>query len=46
MAIKIKACTHKFKRGKIGLALFDYYQNIRYKQKVSEEGVRKKLSLW
>ena len=25
---------------------FVYYQNICYKQKVSEEGVRKKLSLW
>ena len=24
---------------------FVYYPNIRYKQKVSEEGVRKKLSL-
>ena len=33
-------------RAKIGLALFVYYQNIRYKQKVSEEGARKKLSLW
>ena len=28
-------------RAKIGLALFVYYQNLRYKQKVSEEGVRK-----
>jgi hypothetical protein len=30
-------------RSKMGLALFVYYQNIRYKKKVSEEGVRKKI---
>ena len=28
---------------KIGLALFVYFRNIRYIQKVSEEGVRKKI---
>ena len=33
-------------RANIGLALFVHYQNIRYKRKVSEEGVRKKLSSW